>query len=416
MTKREKIISFFSTYCNNKLNKNHYRKKFYTDRNSGEIYDMVFNYFDAHPILKFAPLSQKYYHIYHNTDEVSPEKFVNFVKGYRKPPDHKISMAAKRKSHLITAMKNLCLLPPQPLIPSRLCISVLGSLLRRVNYDIFLKCTDHMRSILYYTKNIIGSDHDKILAYVITKGNIDNMICPYCGKLKRFNYQPFGLLRICHSQDCKKKLVKDTQTGRIQTKEEREKRRISIIKTKKERGVSAETRRRLSESNKKFHSRSDIKQIMEKRAHDRIAKGSNKKISESMKRRILCGTFTPPRNNYYKHKRFESDITKIKTYRSGWEMEYHELHPQLSYETKRIPYEHEGVSHVYIVDFEDKENKTLIEIKPDTHLSDSKFHSKIAATVKWCEENGWQYKIVTKRRKSFTTLTPEECLSPTPKI
>lgn len=128
------------------------------------------------------------------------------------------------------------------------------------------------------------------------------------------------------------------------------------------------------------------------------------KLSERAKENILSGKFTPPRNNYYKHKRFESKITGLASYRSGWERDFHELYPHLSYESVRIPYVFQNQSHVYIVDFADYLNKVLIEIKPKEHILSEKNIAKFAAAVEWSNNNGWQYKVITKTRGVFVAI------------
>jgi hypothetical protein len=105
--------------------------------------------------------------------------------------------------------------------------------------------------------------------------------------------------------------------------------------------------------------------------------------------------------NRLTHKRLSSDITKIKTYRSHWELVYHEKNVSLKYEYLRIPYIYENKKRVYIVDFWDDINRIAIEIKPESMKDSPKNLTKINALKEWCENNNASYKIITEKDFTF---------------
>ena len=85
---------------------------------------------------------------------------------------------------------------------------------------------------------------------------------------------------------------------------------------------------------------------------------------------------------------------KIK-YRSSWEAKFHLLNPKLNYEKIRIPYYLEGLRKLYIVDFEDSDNKILYEIKPNSEINSKKNKIKEIAAKEWAVNNGYAYKIIS---------------------
>lgn len=115
--------------------------------------------------------------------------------------------------------------------------------------------------------------------------------------------------------------------------------------------------------------------------------------SKKMKKMILDGTFTPNAGNRYTHFQFHNNGIY---YRSSWELNFHELYPNLKYEQIRIPYVYNMIEHVYITDFIDEENKKIYEIKPSTLVDDEKVKAKTSAAIVWCEENGYTYHIITE--------------------
>lgn len=126
-----------------------------------------------------------------------------------------------------------------------------------------------------------------------------------------------------------------------------------------------------------------------------IRKKAKEKHSATMKRKILEGSFTPNiRNRYTGISTYFIFDKEEKKFRSSWEAIFWLKNQHLIYEKVRVPYFYKGESKVYIVDFEDKENKILYEIKPSNLTVDSKVVEKTKACIEWCKNNNYQFIIV----------------------
>lgn len=155
--------------------------------------------------------------------------------------------------------------------------------------------------------------------------------------------------------------------------------------------LSTQTKLKISLSNKKTH---NSKEYIDKR--NETHKDMGKKLSLIMKTKIAEGKFTPNITNSWTRKNIELDIGGIKTkFRSSWEAAYAVLNPTHQYEKIRIPYELNGITKTYIVDFADFENNVLYEIKPITMKNTNLCLLKESAAIKWVTDNGWTYKYIT---------------------
>jgi hypothetical protein len=195
--------------------------------------------------------------------------------------------------------------------------------------------------------------------------------------------QKFGKVRA----DILKENQRKRLLGSKQAKETIEKRAA------KHRGkiLSKQTKLKISLSNKKTHS---SKEYIDRR--NETHKDVGKKLSLTIKTKILNGTFTPNITNSWTRKNIELDIGGVKIkFRSSWEAAYVILNPTHQYEKIRIPYELNGVIKTYIVDFADFENNILYEIKPTSMKSTDVCLLKENAANKWAAENGWVYKYIT---------------------
>lgn len=112
--------------------------------------------------------------------------------------------------------------------------------------------------------------------------------------------------------------------------------------------------------------------------------------SETMKDMILRGEFTPNSNN---RNTYWGSSYGGKLYRSSWEALYQFYDPEAVFEQLRIPYEFDGVRHIYIVDFINHQTKTVVEVKPLELLDDPKTQAKILSVQTWCDENGYEFLI-----------------------
>lgn len=66
------------------------------------------------------------------------------------------------------------------------------------------------------------------------------------------------------------------------------------------------------------------------------------------------------------------------------------------YEETIIPYvsSKDNKIHNYIVDFTDKENKTIYEVKPSSRQIDQLNVDKFKYAEEWCIENGYTFEII----------------------
>lgn len=118
-----------------------------------------------------------------------------------------------------------------------------------------------------------------------------------------------------------------------------------------------------------------------------------KKISDSMKKLIATGKFTPCiTNSWCKSRAIINNIP----FRSSWEAVFYILNDKLEYEKIRIPYINEnGIEKIYIIDFLDTHNKRLFEIKPKCNRHTPNNILKEQAANKWASQNGYLYFIIS---------------------
>lgn len=117
------------------------------------------------------------------------------------------------------------------------------------------------------------------------------------------------------------------------------------------------------------------------------------KLSKIVKNKIKNGTFTPNVTNSWAGSKCSLIINnKVQKYRSSWEAFFQIVNPTFEYEKIRIPYKFEGIDHNYIVDFIDKQNKNIYEIKPDSQYKTKINQIKYKAAIKWCKQN--DYKLI----------------------
>lgn len=128
---------------------------------------------------------------------------------------------------------------------------------------------------------------------------------------------------------------------------------------------------------------------------------ANKKLSERLKEKIKNGLFTPNITNSWCRSKLiikfkYNNIIKTVKVRSCWEAMFILLNKHLDYETLRIPYINENnETHIYIVDFIDKNNKIVYEIKPLRNINKGDNPYKKKALEQWCHDNNYNYKIIS---------------------
>lgn len=118
----------------------------------------------------------------------------------------------------------------------------------------------------------------------------------------------------------------------------------------------------------------------------KMSAAEKKHRSDTMRKLILEGKFTPNSNNRNTH--WES-FYRGKSYRSSWEALYQYYDNTAVYEECRISYEFEGKQRIYIVDFVNHESKLLIEVKPRELCNDAKFIAKMKALESWANKTNY---------------------------
>lgn len=250
------------------------------------------------------------------------------------------------------------------------------------------------------------------------QSNINNVQkCKYCGDKTKYIKTVVRLSATCNKKDCLKK-QKSKKMYKIWNREDRSHRKSKIYngeclgcknkfttkdKDKKycsqscftkhnNKKQSIETILKRVESNKKTTGTDEYKI---KRKENKKIIAANKVISEKIKKRILDGEFTPCiTNSWTKWKSFVNIDDKVKKFRSNWEAAFWLLNNDVSYETVRIPYTIENEHHTYIVDFEDKKNKIIYEIKPAALKNNHINAIKIEAAIDWCNKTGYRLVVV----------------------
>lgn len=117
------------------------------------------------------------------------------------------------------------------------------------------------------------------------------------------------------------------------------------------------------------------------------------KQSDSMKKLIVDGDFTPNIHNSHTHWQVEYNNQK---YRSSWEAFFHHFNQEYEYETLRIPYNIEGKDKIYIVDFVNHDTKHVVELKPMCRVNGKVEQSKEECLIEWCYLNEYTYDTLTE--------------------
>lgn len=124
-----------------------------------------------------------------------------------------------------------------------------------------------------------------------------------------------------------------------------------------------------------------------------IAAKEKSRINNSivMKSKIASGEFVPNITNSWTNWKsilILEDGTE-KKFRSSWELIFWNSNRHLQYERFRIPYQLNGQSKTYIVDFYDDENNIVYEIKPKAHWIQQSYKTQPA--INYCLDNNIKY-------------------------
>jgi len=122
----------------------------------------------------------------------------------------------------------------------------------------------------------------------------------------------------------------------------------------------------------------------------------SKKISETMKKKIFEGIFTPKITNTFTHWNAIIDTgAELRKFRSSWEACIWYCNQHWEYETVRIKYVGLDLQeHNYIVDFYDPTTSTLYEVKPKCHINESS--PKIEAAKIFCKNNNMNFILISE--------------------
>lgn len=390
LTAREQIILFFVKYTKNRLNKNCYNINFYKNRKAENVYYLLKDYYKDTPELHTASIAQQYYHIYHNHTNIPVgERFINFSIGYTglKVKDRSLNFLytipdrmlynvndtvngirtklLDKNGHLTPHVDNLSRIPDKVLIAS------------------IYKHTGDASLTLKHRMLIMLGRH-----------TLAECMCVICGQPKKM-FQ-FKMRNHCGEDKCIKAIAtngcKERKSYMSFLSEAARKKKSESLKG---RVFTEEHKKNISEARKRVCT----PEYKEKDRQMRIDRGIYKKMSETIKRKIKNGEYTPT-NNRGRATRIVDPATGI-AYRSTWEYKFHKSHPHLLFEHTRISYTFDNNEHVYIVDFTDKINNVLYEIKPKSLTTTDNFYAKLHAAEKWCADNNFTYKVVTEQDFNF---------------
>jgi len=262
----------------------------------------------------------------------------------------------------------------------------------------FINNNHHIRLNQIYSRTNYLKKSDPLLKRLqhIQLDICSEQVCKICKKslynfwFKHKSYKSY----ICNSE-CNKKyksiINKLVHTGRKHSEQEKINRANAIRGSKR----TSEQKHTMSLAQIKSMSRPEL---LLKIKNSRIKNGSNKKQSLLMKEKIKNGEFTPCITNSWANSKCRLKIEGFnKFYRSSWDAAFQILNPDCEYETLRIQYisPKDNQKHNYIVDFIDRENKIIYEIKPESNKDNEIVKAKENAAKIWCEENNYKFKFIS---------------------
>lgn len=179
--------------------------------------------------------------------------------------------------------------------------------------------------------------------------------CECCEKESAFKSFVDGYNPTCGDSLCVHEYIAKMNRGRIQTNEEKEKRAAKLRGRKR-----PEHSKLLIE----MFNTPKYKKIFSEKSKISMTPARRKKQSETMKRMIADGTFTPCITNKWTHWSIEVQGKKFRSSFEGIFYTFCKFYKidDIKYEKVRIPYTFERENKTYIVDFSFK--NYLFEIKP----------------------------------------------------
>ena len=150
-------------------------------------------------------------------------------------------------------------------------------------------------------------------------------------------------------------------------------------------------------------SRKQIDDNTSHRSDEETLSNARKKQSDTIKQKISDGEFTPNVTNSWCHSKIQVIFKNLngelitRNVRSSWEAMFQLMNPSYEYETLRVEYINtKGEKCNYIVDFIDRVNKVVYEIKPKSNTSTAINTLKRNALLKWCDNNNYTYSEITE--------------------
>lgn len=206
-----------------------------------------------------------------------------------------------------------------------------------------------------------------------------------------------------------KEKITNSNKKRIQTAEEKAK-RVSSRRINNIQWHSEKTKSLISLKNKITHGSAYYK---EKHVESRIK--SKQKQSETMKRKIESGNFTPNSNNWKRSVLLKLNIDEeALTFRSKWEAVFYlvnlENSNKLLFEFIRIPYYYENKEHIYIVDFVDLNKNKIFEVRPKCRQNLPKEKEKFLSAKHWAIKNNFEFILIDEDWFVENRLLIEETL------
>jgi len=215
------------------------------------------------------------------------------------------------------------------------------------------------------------------------------------------NYNPITLIernKKISKKMCGREISLETRErlrNRPVRKQSEEEKRKRVATRKKNNPVwhLEETKLKIKNSNKIIHNSEEFK-----RKYVNVHNEAHKKISNTIKRKILNNEFTPNiTNSWTRWTAYVNIGSTTKRFRSSWEAVFWLLNTDLKYEDIRIQYEIDDSIHAYIVDFHDPQNKRLYEIKPSSLVENINNTSKFDAAIEWCKQHDYEFVVIDEK-------------------
>lgn len=247
---------------------------------------------------------------------------------------------------------------------------------KKYNTDFYIT-TNILLSYYYF---IFGESNFSEIFYFIKHGPIEN-ICKKCKNKTPFKNFKKGYCIYCSKQCAVHDGSRISSEGKIIAAYKRKQKMTELLNDPVK---GKEYREKISKKSKERMSSAYEKQ----------------KKSNQLKKLIEEGKFTPNISNSWTHWKIEIEGKKFRSSFEGLFYLYHvhyKRNNNMFYEKLRIPFMFNNCNKIYIVDFIDDINNMVFEIKPESLIDDEKNICKQTHLIKWCDENGYYYNLITEK-------------------